>query len=259
MKRRAYPAARKTARMVTRRSAIRTIGRWALGTAAAVFGILAWIYLTLPDVRPLRTVNPTTTRFMELRAEEARAQGRPVRHVQQWVSYPRISPALKRAVLVAEDDAFWQHEGVDFDQLQQSLELDWARGRWSRGGSTITQQLAKNLYLSPSKDPLRKLRELLIARRLEAELKKTRILELYLNVIEWGDGVYGAEAAARAYFHTSAAALGPTESAALAACIVNPRVMNPARPSSRFARRRQLILQRMGAAGSEADAAAELR
>ena len=98
---------------------------------------------------------------------------------------------LKRAVLVAEDDAFWQHEGVDFEQLQESLETDWARGRFARGGSTITQQLAKNLYLSPSKNPLRKLRELIIARRLEAELKKARILELYLNVIEWGDGIYG--------------------------------------------------------------------
>ena len=103
-------------------------------------------------------------------------------------------------MLVAEDDAFWQHEGVDFEQLQESIEIDWARGRFSRGGSTITQQLAKNLYLSPSKNPLRKLRELIIARRLEAELKKARILELYLNVIEWGDGIYGVEAAARTLF-----------------------------------------------------------
>ena len=99
-------------------------------------------------------------------------------------------------MLVAEDDAFWQHEGVDVDQLRESLALDWARGRLARGGSTITQQLAKNLYLSPSRNPLRKLRELVIARRLEGELK-ARILELYLNVIEWGDGLYGADAAAR--------------------------------------------------------------
>ena len=115
--------------------------------------------------------------------------------MQRWVRYGHISPDLKRAVLVAEDDAFWQHEGVDFEQLQESIEADWARGRFARGGSTITQQLAKNLYLSPSKNPLRKLRELVIARRLEAELKKARILELYLNVIEWGDGLYGVEAA----------------------------------------------------------------
>ena len=112
-------------------------------------------------------------------------------------------------MLVAEDDAFWHHEGVDLEQLQESIETDWARGKFSRGGSTITQQLAKNLYLSPSKNPVRKLRELIIARRLEAELKKARILELYLNVIEWGDGVYGVEAAARSYFRKSAAELTP--------------------------------------------------
>jgi monofunctional biosynthetic peptidoglycan transglycosylase len=163
------------------------------------------------------------------------------------VSYARVSPHLKRAVLVAEDDAFWQHEGVDLDQLQESIGIDWARGRFVRGGSTITQQLAKNLYLSPSKNPLRKLRELIIARRLEAELPKARILELYLNVIEWGDGVYGVESAARSYFHASAADLAPTESALLAAAIVNPRLLNPARPTSRLIRRQRLILQRMGA------------
>ena len=237
----------------------RRIGRWLLGLAAVGFGYLAYLYLTLPDVRPLKTVNPSTTQFMEIRAAEARAKGKPVRRVQQWVRYARISPDLKRAVLVAEDDAFWQHQGVDFEQLQESLELDWARGRWSRGGSTITQQLAKNLYLSPSKNPIRKLRELMIARRLEAELKKARILELYLNVIEWGDGIYGVEAAARTYFHTSAAALGPTESAALAASIVNPRVMNPGHPTARLIRRQQLILRRMGTTVPPADTAAELR
>jgi monofunctional biosynthetic peptidoglycan transglycosylase len=117
--------------------------------------------------------------------------------VQRWVSYSHVSPELKRAVLVAEDDAFFQHEGVDLAQLQESLEIDWAKGKFTRGASTITQQLAKNLYLSPSKNPLRKLRELIIARRLEAELKKARILEIYLNVIEWGDGIYGAEATGR--------------------------------------------------------------
>ena len=225
---------------------MRMVVRWLLGTAALGFGCLAYVYLTLPDVRALRTVNPPTTRFMELRAEEARAKGKPVRRVQQWVRYSRISTDLKRAVLVAEDDAFWQHEGVDFEQLQESLELDWARGRWSRGGSTITQQLAKNLYLSPSKDPLRKLRELIIARRLEAELKKARILELYLNVIEWGDGVYGIESAARTYYRKSASELGPAEAALLAAAIVNPRLLNPAHPTARLIRRQQLILRRMG-------------
>jgi monofunctional glycosyltransferase len=210
------------------------------------FTLLAYLWLTLPDVRSLRTVNPSTTAFIELRANEARARGRTPRRIQRWMSYSRISPDLKRAVLVAEDDAFWQHEGVDIEQLQQSLEVDWARGRFVRGGSTITQQLAKNLYLSPSKNPLRKLRELVIARRLEAELKKARILELYLNVIEWGDGIYGVEAASHAYFGAPAASLGPTESALLAAAIVNPRVLNPGKPSARLLRRQQVILRNMG-------------
>jgi monofunctional biosynthetic peptidoglycan transglycosylase len=115
-----------------------------------------------------------------------------------------------------------------------------------RGASTITQQLAKNLYLSPSKNPIRKLRELLIARRLEVELSKQRILELYLNLIEWGDGIYGAEAAARQYFRTSAAQLGPQESALLAAAIVNPRLLDPGHPTARLRRRQQMILKRMG-------------
>jgi monofunctional glycosyltransferase len=230
-----------------------------LGVLAVGFGCLVYVYLTLPDVRALRTSNPTTTAFMELRAEEARAQGQAPRVVQRWVSYGRISPHLKRAVLVAEDDAFWQHDGIDVDQLRESIQTDWTRGRFLRGGSTITQQLAKNLYLSPSKNPLRKLRELFIARRLEAELKKARIFELYLNVIEWGDGVYGAEAAARTYFHKSAAELSPEESALLAAAIINPRVLNPARPSGRLLRRQQLILRRMGVVSPPEDTAAELR
>jgi monofunctional biosynthetic peptidoglycan transglycosylase len=211
-----------------------------------MFAVLAYAYLSLPDVRSLKTANPSTTAFIELRAREARAKGQTPRRSQRWVAYNRISPDLKRAVLVAEDAAFWQHEGVDLEQLQESLEADWARGRLLRGGSTITQQLAKNLYLSPSKNPLRKLRELIIARRLEAELKKSRILELYLNTIEWGDGIYGVEAASRTYFHRSAAELGPTDAALLAGAIINPRVHNPARPTQRLIRRQQLILRRMG-------------
>jgi monofunctional glycosyltransferase len=225
----------------------RTIGRVLMAPPAAVFALLVYAYVTLPDVRPLKTTNPSTTAFIELRDREALAAGRKPRRVQRWTSYGRISPDLKRAVLVAEDDAFWQHEGIDIGQLQESIEIDWARGRFSRGGSTITQQLAKNLYLSPSKNPLRKLRELIIARRLEAELKKARILELYLNVIEWGDGVYGVDGAARSYFQKSAAELGPAEAALLAAAIVNPRVLSPAHPSTRLLRRQQLILRRMGA------------
>jgi monofunctional biosynthetic peptidoglycan transglycosylase len=237
--RRGRSAARLTAGRIVWRS---------IGTAiVAGFAVLVYSYLTLPDVRSLRTTNPSSTAFMELRAREARANRKPAKRVQRWMPYGRISPSLSRAVLVAEDDAFWQHEGVDFDQIQESLEVDWARGRFVRGASTITQQLAKNLYLSPSRSPLRKFRELIIARRLEAELTKARILEIYLNVIEWGDGVYGADAAARTYFSTPASSLGPSQAALLAGAIVNPRVLSPARPTSRLLRRQQLILRRMGA------------
>ena len=224
---------------------MRKVFKVVLAVAASGFAVLAYAYLTLPDVRSLKANNPATTAFIELRAAEARAKGQQPRRAQRWVAYRNISPNLTRAVLVAEDDLFWQHEGLDFDQLHESLATDWARGRLARGGSTITQQLAKNLYLSPSKNPLRKLRELLIARRLEVELKKARILELYLNAIEWGDGIYGAEAASRAYFGESASGLSPEQAALLAAAIVNPRLLNPARPSARLIRRQQLILHRM--------------
>jgi len=221
-----------------KRHVLRTIG------AAAVFA-LGWIgyaYLTLPDVRPLAGGNPSTTAFIELRAREAHAVGKPAKRVQRWVPYSRMSPHLKRAVLVAEDAAFWQHEGVDYDELQKAMELGFVRG-----ASTITQQLAKNLYLSPSRDPVRKFRELIITRRLEAELEKARIFELYLNVIEWGDGIYGAEAAARTYFGVPAASVGPSQAALMAAAIINPRLLNIAQPSPRLTRRQQLILRRMGA------------
>ncbi|HVZ20288.1 MAG TPA: monofunctional biosynthetic peptidoglycan transglycosylase [Vicinamibacterales bacterium] len=225
---------------------VRTIGRALVAAAAVGFGVLAYVYLTLPDVRPLAHANPKTTAFMELRAQEAARDGKTLRHVQVWVPYSRISPHLKRAVLVAEDDAFWQHEGIDVEQLRQSIEEDLARGAAVRGGSTITQQLAKNLYLSPSRNPLRKIRELILARRLEAELTKARIFELYLNVIEWGDGIWGAEAAARTYFHTSAASLSREQAALLAGAIVNPRVLTPAHPTARLLRRQRIILTRMG-------------
>jgi len=215
------------------------------GVAAAGFAVLVYEYLRLPDVRPLATINPSTTAFMEMRAAEAAREGRTVRRVQRWVRYSQISPAFKRAVLVAEDAAFWDHEGVDYEELQKSIRVNWEQGRAVRGASTITQQLAKNLYLSPSRNPLRKLRELVIARRLEAALPKARIFEIYLNVIEWGDGVWGAEAAARTYFGLPASALDAEQAALLAGAIVNPRVHNPARPTSRLRRRQQIILSRM--------------
>jgi monofunctional biosynthetic peptidoglycan transglycosylase len=214
---------------------------------AAGFAYAAYLYLSLPDVRPLRAANPASTAFMRLRAREAHDQGKAVEMDQRWVPYARISQNLKRAVIVTEDSAYWQHDGVDYEQLRESMETNWERGEFARGASTITQQLAKNLYLTPDKNPLRKLKELLITRRLEVELSKQRILEIYLNVIEWGDGVWGAEAAARRYFHKPAADLTPPEAALLAGAIANPHIMDPGHPSARLRRRQQMIIRRMGA------------
>ena len=160
---------------------MRKLGRAAAALLAVGFAAAAYLYLSLPDVRTLRTRNPETTAFIELRLREARAKGLEPRRVQRWVAYGRISANLKRAVLVAEDSGFWQHEGIEFEQMKESMEVNIERMEFARGGSTITQQLAKNLYLSPSKNPIRKVREILIARRLEAELPKQRILELYLE------------------------------------------------------------------------------
>ena len=225
---------------------MRRFGRVMAALAAFGFGYIAFLYLTLPDVRGLRTSNVESTAFMDLRAREARAEGRQLRHVHHWVPYSRISPHLKRAVLVAEDAGFWGHEGIDIVEIKKALENDWERGGLMRGASTITQQLAKNLYLSPTRNPFRKLSELLITRRLEHELTKTRIFELYLNDIEWGDGIWGAEAAARTYFGIPASAVGPDQAALMAGAIVNPRVLNIAKPNARLRARQRIIRSRMG-------------
>ena len=216
-----------------------------MGLIAILFGCMVYTWFTLPDVRPLRTKMPATTAFMDLRAREAAAAGKKAGVVQRVVRYSQISPLLIRAVLVAEDAAFFSHDGVDYDELRESIEVNWERWRFLRGASTITQQLAKNLYLSPSRNPYRKVTELLITRRLEAELPKSRILEIYLNVIEWGDGIWGAEAAAERYFGIPASELSADQAALLAAAIINPRVYSPARPNARLLRRQQLILTRM--------------
>ena len=221
-----------------------------MGVTAFGFGYLAYTYLTLPDVRPLAKTNPTTTAFMELRVEEARAAGRKFAIRQTWVPYAQISPNLKRAVLLAEDAAFFDHDGIDLAEIKVSLEKNWDEGQFLRGASTITQQLAKNLYLSPSRNPMRKVKELLITRRLESAMTKRRILEIYLNVIEWGDGIFGCEAAARAYFGRPAADLSQEEAALMAGAIINPREHSPAKPTKRLLRRQQIILRRMGVSPS---------
>jgi monofunctional biosynthetic peptidoglycan transglycosylase len=227
---------------------MRRWSRWAVGALGVGFGYLAYVYLTLPDVRGLAAVNPATTAFIELRRDEAHDQGKSFNLQRRWVPYGRISNQLKRAVIVAEDSAFFDHEGLDYEQIRESIENSLEDGAAMRGASTITQQLAKNLYLSESRNPVRKLREIIITRRLEAALSKRRIFEIYLNSIEWGDGIFGCEAAARAYFGKSAAALTASESALLAGAIINPRVHSPARPTRRLLRRQQIILRRMGGA-----------
>jgi monofunctional glycosyltransferase len=228
------------------RGRARAVGRWFLTLASLGFAYFSYLYLTLPDVRVLATTNPTTTAFIELRKREAEAAGRRLTIRQRWVPYTQISNNLRRAVVVTEDSAFFDHEGIDVKELRASLEANWEEGRFTRGGSTITQQLAKNLYLSPSRNPIRKLKELLITRRLEAALSKRRILEIYLNVIEWGDGIFGAEAASRAYFGKPASTLAPDEAALLAGAIINPREHSPARPTRRLLRRQEIIVRRMG-------------
>jgi monofunctional biosynthetic peptidoglycan transglycosylase len=206
---------------------------------------VAWQWITFPDVAELATKAPKTTAFMERRKALLRSQGKSDRIAYRWTSYGNISPYLRRAVLVAEDSEFYEHEGVDVDAMREALERDWKRRKITHGGSTITQQLAKNLYLSPSRNPLRKVKEYFIARSLEKHLSKKRILELYLNVVEMGERVYGAQAAAEHYFRKSAASLSPSEAALLAGCLPNPRVMSPGAPNKRLRSRQRMILSRM--------------
>lgn len=202
-------------------------------------------WLTFPDVARLATDPPETTAFMERRREELRDKGESDAIEYRWIPYDRVSSYLRRAVLVAEDDSFYEHEGVDVEGIKVALRKNWENKKVTRGGSTITQQLAKNLYLSPTRSPLRKVKEYLIARELERKLTKKRILELYLNVVEYGERVYGAEAAARHYFRKPASALTASEAALLAGSLPNPRVMNPSKPNKRLRFRQKMILSRM--------------
>ena len=180
---------------------------------ALLIAVAAAIVLTFVQAALLRWFDPGSTAWMRMRERQAHAERRKYTVHHTWVPLSAIPRRVQRAVIEAEDGKFYQHHGFDWEAIRAARARNERAERIKRGGSTITQQLAKNVYLSPSKNPLRKLRELFIARRLEAELKKARILELYLNVIEWGDGIYGVEAAARTYFHVTAAELGPTESA----------------------------------------------
>jgi monofunctional biosynthetic peptidoglycan transglycosylase len=206
------------------------------------------------DVRSLARVTPARTALMRQRQAEARAAGRTLEIDAQVVPYDRISPLLRRAVLIAEDDAFYSHDGLDWNELRQAARTNLARRRVVRGGSTITQQLAKNLYLGTERSLQRKLEEALLAIRLERALTKRRIFELYLNRIEWGDGIFGVESAARRYFGTSAADLTARQAVLLAAVIINPRRFSVLAPPARIERRVRIIAGRMRRRGYLSDA-----
>ena len=184
---------------------------------------LAFFYTTLPDVSLLKNTNPKSSALMELRDLENKQKGIRAARRQIWVSYNAISEHLKKAILLSEDAAFFDHKGIDLDELREALKKDWETMSFHRGGSTITMQLAKNLYLNTSKNPLRKIKEIIIAQQLERQLSKRRIFEIYLNVVELGPNIYGVEAASRHYFAEPAADLPPLEAATLAALLPNPR------------------------------------
>jgi len=203
----------------------------------------------LPDVSILAKADPPTTTFVEARKAEVVGKGRSFVLHWIWTPLARISPHLQRAVIVAEDATFYQHKGFDWEGLKEAVTRNWEKGKLHRGGSTITQQLAKNLYLSADKSLFRKVHEALITWKLERSLKKKRILELYLNVAEWGRGVYGAEAAARHYFHKAAEDLSPDEAALLAAMLPAPRQYDPLKITPYLARRQQEILKKMKKGG----------
>ncbi|MEK6760172.1 MAG: monofunctional biosynthetic peptidoglycan transglycosylase [Deltaproteobacteria bacterium] len=193
----------------------------------AVLFLLALLFIvTMPDVGRLKKENPKKTAMMEYREAEWASKGVKRKPYQIWVPYSAISPYMVKAVLIAEDDNFWSHEGFDYQAMEKAMEKNIKARKFKAGGSTISQQLAKNLYLSPSKNPIRKLREAVLTWRLESELSKKRILEIYLNVAEWGNGVFGIEAAARHHFGKSASGLTAMEAARLAAVLPNPRRLN---------------------------------
>jgi monofunctional biosynthetic peptidoglycan transglycosylase len=206
---------------------------------------------TLPfgEITDLRRNNPSETAFMRLHAEDARARKRVFHIAHEWVPLRRIPSDLVNAVIVAEDGTFWNHGGFDWFELKESIVRNFSRGRAARGASTISQQLVKNLFLSPSKNPVRKIREWVLTWWLEKRLSKARILELYLNVIELGEGVYGVQAASKMYFGKDVAELSRDESVRLAAVIPRPRRYRPDGSSRYVARRADLILERMAARG----------
>jgi monofunctional biosynthetic peptidoglycan transglycosylase len=233
---------------MARRKRSRPLVRLAVVALLLASGWMAFEAARWPDVAALADTFPRSTAFIDLWKDRERAAGR--RGDPDWrvVPYARISPHLKRAVLVGEDVNFFSHHGFEVAEMKNALREAWDDRDLPRGASTITQQLAKNLWLSPSRNPLRKVKEAILTRQLESSLSKRRIFELYLNVVEFGPGIYGAEAAARRYFGKSASELGEEEAAALAAALPNPDGWNPSRGSRTAASRREKLLRRMARA-----------
>jgi monofunctional biosynthetic peptidoglycan transglycosylase len=199
------------------------------------------------DVARMKTQNPGETALMRQRAAEASAEGKQFRVTQNWIHLARIPKHLVDAVIVAEDGTFFTHGGVDWFEVRESLQKDIREGRAARGASTITQQLAKNLFLSTSKDPVRKVKELIITFLMEKELEKDRILEIYLNIVEWGPGIFGVEAASETYFGVHAENLTLDQAARLAAVIPSPIRHRPDGDGRYVMRRKGIVLERMGA------------
>lgn len=206
---------------------------------------LCWNVWIFGHVLWWRTHNPAETAFMEEQLDKLQQKNPDAELRYRWVSYGQISPNLKRALIASEDAKFLGHEGFDWEGIQTAWEKNLQKGRIVAGGSTISQQLAKNLFLSSKRTPWRKLEEALITVMLEAVMEKRRIFEVYLNVIEWGNGVFGAEAAARYYFKTNAAGLGAAQAAKLAAMVPNPRYYDKRRNDPRLLRKAAIIQRRM--------------
>jgi monofunctional biosynthetic peptidoglycan transglycosylase len=211
---------------------------------AAFLAVQLWFFV---QVWQLRTHNPQTTAFMRERLALIQTVNPKAVLEYQWVNYSAIAPIAKRAVVASEDDRFMDHHGFDWTGIQDAFEKNLADGEFAAGGSTISQQLARNLFLSPSKNLLRKGEEALITIMLETTLGKRRILELYLNVAEWGNLLYGIEAASRTYFRKSASALTPREAAFLAAMLPNPRFYQENPASRGLQKRIRAVESRMNA------------
>jgi monofunctional biosynthetic peptidoglycan transglycosylase len=234
---------------VSRRRLLRIAFALLSVVAAAAAIALAALSIALPDPTPLARENPRTTALIERRRAEAAAKRRPFRPRQSWIPLERVSPRLVQAVLLSEDANFFGHDGIDWEAVRDAAEHDLRAGRFARGASTITQQLAKNLWFGTEKSLVRKAKEAVLAAKLERALSKRRILALYLNVAEWDDGVFGVEAGARARFGVSADSLTTAQAIVMASMLPAPRKADLENPSSWLKRRSRRLLDRMRSAG----------